>query len=334
VRTYQYQEPLAQKAIEMTILPLFEDDYVRALYGRTARGTAALAAFVRRFRRLLDVADYDAIWIEKEMLPWLPASMELALLPRGIPVVLDYDDAVFHRYDMHRSAVVRSILGRKLDRLMERADLVMAGNDYLADRARRAGAKWVEIVPTVVDLERYVPSPPRATDVVTVGWIGSPSTAHYLDIVKPVIDDLARERSVKAIAIGARADQVADSRFSAVPWSEETEVESLRACDIGIMPLADTPWERGKCGYKLIQYMALGLPVVASPIGVNSLLAGSGNGLLANSATEWHNALKTLLTDAKKRLALGAAGRKRIEDGYSLQQWAGRVAALIRGTTV
>jgi glycosyltransferase involved in cell wall biosynthesis len=317
VRCYQYQAPLAQEGIEMEILPLFGDDYVQALYSQTGRGAATLSAFARRFRRLLDISGYDAIWIEKEMLPWLPAFMELALLPRHSTIILDFDDAVFHRYDMHASAVVRAVFGHKLDRLMARADLVLAGNAYLADRARSAGAPKVSIVPTVVDLNRYQPLPPRVPDVVTVGWIGSPNTAHYLSMVKPVINALERESPLKAVAIGARPDQVAGSPFTAVAWTEESEVDS------------DSPWERGKCGYKLIQYMALGLPVVASPVGVNvELLAGGGNGFLAASDHEWKKAISTLISNPDLRRSMGRAGRKLVESHYSVASQTPRLVSL------
>jgi glycosyltransferase involved in cell wall biosynthesis len=271
------------------------------------------------------------VWIEKELLPWVPAFAEFMLLPRGVRVILDYDDAVFHRYDMHASVAVRAVLGQKLDKLMARADLVLAGNGYLAERARQAGAKRVAIVPTVVDLERYCPTSHELEGPVTVGWIGSPNTAPYLDQVKPVVNALAAGGRIRAVAIGARQDQVDGSAFEAVSWTEESEVDHLARCDIGIMPLTDTPWERGKCGYKLIQYMALALPVVASPVGVNTTLVGPDSGFLARDEKEWRAALLSLASDAGKRRMQGAAGREKVAKEYSLQVWAGRLSGLLRG---
>ena len=330
LRTFQYRGPLAGLGIELDIRPLFGDDYVNAIYGDAGRARVAFVAVARRLKRLLSSADHDALWVEKEALPWLPAFLELALLPSRMPLILDYDDAVFHRYDMHRSRMVRALLGAKLDRLMARADLVVAGNDYLAARARQAGARQVEIVPTVVDLDRYPVRPGAGSDRLTVGWIGSPGTASYLDVVKPVLRGLSETMPLKAIAIGARADQLAGSPFETAGWSEESEVDVLRTIDIGIMPLQDTPWERGKCGYKLIQYMALGLPVVASPVGVNVRIVRSGvNGFLATTADDWHAALARLAGDAALRAAFGGAGRSDVEKGYALSVQAPRLAAMI-----
>lgn len=333
VRTIQYQDCLRDHGLDVVVEALFGDDYIRALYSRRSRIPATLAAFRRRFAALRLVRDFDAVWVEKEALPWLPAAVELAALPGQVPLIVDYDDAVFHRYDRHRSAAVRRLLGRKIDAVMARADLVVAGNGYLADRARAAGACRVEVVPTVVDLDRYVPCRDPEPKPVTVGWIGSPSTAPYLDAVKPVIADLARSSGIAAVAVGARQDQVVGSPFVARRWREEAEVADLNAFDIGIMPLADTPWERGKCAYKLIQYMALGIPVVASPVGANREVVVHGeNGLLAEDAGEWRTALVALAADPALRASMGRAGRRTVEQGYSLQLWAPRLAAMLHET--
>ncbi len=330
LRSYQYQEPLAQHGIQFHIAPLFGDDYVRALYGRSGRVGHAVKAFSRRLRDLLTARQYDAVWVEKEALPWVPAFVELSLLPRKTKLIVDIDDAVFHRYDCHRSAIVRSVLGRKIDRVMARSDLVVAGNEYLADRAQKAGVRRVEIVPTVVDLGRYVMRPRPPGELVTVGWIGSPNTAGYLDIVKPALEDLSRTIPLRALAIGARPDQVAGSRFEAVAWSEATEVEQISRFDIGIMPLPDSPFERGKCGYKLIQYMAMGMPVVASPVGANKTIVRSGvDGLFATESADWLSALTALCRSQQERQSMGASGRKRVEEHYDLAGSAQRLADML-----
>lgn len=331
LRSYQYVDHLARHGIMVTISPLFDDDYVTELYERRRRRRTVITSFARRLRRLAQITDFDAIWLEKEVLPWVPSFIELTMLPRRLPLIVDYDDAVFHRYDLHPSPLVRWLLGRKIDAVMARSDLVIAGNDYLEARARAAGAPLVEVIPTVVDLDHYpVPDSKRNVRPV-IGWIGSPSTAHYLDILKPVLASLAERHEFDAVAIGARPDQVAGSTFVARPWTEPTEAASVGAFDIGVMPLADTPWERGKCGYKLIQYMALGIPTVASAVGANRQIVSHGeSGFLVDDSASWAAALERLLKDGHMRTEYGRAGRAIVEERYELKSQSARLAAMLR----
>lgn len=313
---------------------LFDDRYVRDMYAKRVSPVHVMGRYLKRLRNLLRADRYDIVWAEKELLPWLPSVMELGLLSRKVRLVVDYDDALFHRYDQHRSAAVRLILGSKIDAVMRRADLVLAGNDYLAAHARDAGCRWVEWLPTVVDLDRYAMtergnSQPQGP--VTIGWIGSPATASYLDVVAAPLAALASTANVRCVAIGAQPEQVAGTPFTAVSWSEAEEVSLLRDLEIGIMPLPDAPWENGKCGYKLIQYMACGLPVVASPVGVNSTLVEHGkSGFLASSGDQWLQALSRLVEDPDLRNAMGQQGRITVEQTYALQVQAPRLEVLLR----
>lgn len=285
--------------------------------------------------RALDLARWPAPalrWIEKEVWPWAPAWLERALL-RHCPYVLDLDDAIFHNYDLHPLALVRRAWGRKIDRLMQGAALVTAGNAYLARRALSAGARRVEIVPTVIDLERY---PQHITAApgdapIDIAWIGSPATVAYLQALAEPLRQLAARHPVRLIVIGGGAPFLHGIEIVVKPWSADTEVTDLAACHIGVMPLPDSPWERGKCGYKLIQYMACGLPVVASPVGANCEIVQPGrNGILATTDTQWLDALAQLVTDAALRRQLGQAGREIVERQYSVQAQAPRLAALLR----
>lgn len=332
VRMYQYLPALRSAGIEVTVSPLFDADYVRALYAKRTAWMAMARGYARRVGAQVAAAAFDAVWIEKELLPWLPPAVERL---RGTPrVIVDYDDAVFHRYDMHRVGLVRRLLGRRIDTVMRRADLVTAGNRYLAERAQHAGCARVEQLPTVVDLSRYVPrTPGNADKPLVIGWIGSPSTAQYLRPLAPVIERLRDRMAIQAIAVGARPDQVAGTPFQAVPWNEQAEGAQVAAFDIGVMPLPDEPWERGKCGYKLIQYMACGIPVVASPVGVNAEIVTPGvNGALAETPEEWLAALSHLADDPALRVRQGAQGRRRVEEWYSLQAQVPRLVTMLQET--
>ncbi|UUZ74634.1 glycosyltransferase family 4 protein [Polaromonas sp. P1(28)-13] len=333
LRFLQYFSGLKSEGVRITVQPLLSDGLLQARYQRGSYGLGSLLrAYVDRCRALLRRRDFNAIWIEKEALPWVPLWMERTLL-RGVPYVLDYDDAVFHQYDQHHRAWVRCLYGGRLDGLMAKAALVVGGNNYLAQRARDAGARWTEVVPTVIDLDRYPHTlqPPTTKKLPRIVWIGSPSTARYLHLLRGPLGKLAERQSFVLRVIGGGVVDIPGVQVEMVPWSEDTEVENIRACDVGVMPLVDSSWERGKCGYKLIQYMACDLPVVASGVGVNSEIVQHGvNGYLANTSDEWVAALDKLLADKHLRAQMGGAGRHLVERVYCIQQTGPKMAWFLR----
>jgi glycosyltransferase involved in cell wall biosynthesis len=189
-------------------------------------------------------------------------------------------------------------------------------------------------LPTVVDTDAYLPAAPDSeqTRPVTIGWIGSPSTwvlvRPYLGLLAELADNLGIEVRVVGAGVAAETDIFPGLRL--IEWTEESEIAEVQKMDIGIMPVWDGPFQRGKCGYKLIQYMACGLPVVASPIGVNREIVREGeNGFLASSVDEWRAALTRLILDAELRARLGRAGRLRAEQHYSLKAHAPRLVELL-----
>ena len=327
VRFLQYLPYFRSQGVEVKVKPLLSDSYLRALYNGGSRWREVLKGYAGRILALLGARRFDVVIIEKELFPFMPAIAERLLGLIGVPYVADYDDALFHRYDCHANPWVRRLLGQKIDSVMLHAATVIAGNNYLAERAYRAGANRVEIIPTVVDTERYQPKQKAVGEVPIVGWIGTPQTSRYLKPLLPVFESLKNEMPVRFVAVGANPEDFEGTPVEAWPWSEETEVESVQQFDIGIMPLVDSPWERGKCGYKLIQYMACGVPVVASPVGVNrEIVVSDKNGLFADSVGEWDKALRTLLNvDSKVRKRMGGAGRARVVEWYSVQAQASRL---------
>lgn len=331
-RTFQFLPFLEHAGLKCDAAPLFDDSYVEMKYrsGR-ARTLHVARALARRLTDLLRVRQFDLLVIEYELLPYFPAWLERLLARLKVPYVVDYDDALFHQYDQHRSGMVRSLLGDKIAAVMRGARLVTVGNEYLAEYARKSGATWVEQVPTVVDLRRYVPRDHEdATATVSIGWIGSPVTAKYLQAVAEPLAEVCRSTGARVRLIGAGPTSLPGVPVDVEEWDEATEARCIAEFDIGIMPLADGPWERGKCGLKLIQYMASGVAVVASPVGVNQRIVDPGvNGLLASNAQEWVRALSELARDASLRARMGANGRRRIEDFYSAQAVGPRLARLL-----
>jgi glycosyltransferase involved in cell wall biosynthesis len=333
VRFYQYFPHLESQGLKIVNAPFFEDEYIQNLYaGRSLSLPKILQSYIHRIVTLIRKGYVDLLWVEKEILPWFPAEVEALFQARGVPYVVDYDDAVFHRYELHSNPLIRTFLGQKIDKVMQRASLVIAGNEYLAARARAAGAKCVEILPSVVDVSQYAVKRPGPDNVFKIGWIGSPVTAQYLGTVREAIAELSKESNVRVVLVGAgNSSPFPNIPTELISWNEDIERTVNQEFDVGIMPLVDGPFERGKCGYKLIQYMAGGIPVIASPVGVNQqIVEHQKTGYLANSFEEWRMALRALRDNPQQRHLMGQAGRKKAEAEYNLQVTAPRLLELLR----
>ena len=280
---------------------------------------------------MMFVRKFDLIWIEKELLPGFPCWFEKLLLKSDIPYVVDYDDATFHRYDMHRHWLVRKLLGNKIKWVMKSAAMVVTGNQYLAGYAAAAGAGHVVILPTVVDLNRYPEIDFQERQTFTIGWIGSPDNTSYLSIINEALTEICqKDKRIKVVLVGAGPAEFSFP-FELIPWSEDTEAAMVQSFDVGIMPLPDEPWTRGKCGYKLIQYMACSKPVIASRVADKLGIIQPGiNGYLADDKSEWTDVVFNLIAHPHLCRELGKKGRKKVEDYYSVQANISKLAGLLQ----
>lgn len=320
-RTYQYLEAFRAAGLDCVVKPLFDEAYLAHKYRHgKASWFGAFSALVGRIWAVLTVPARSIVVIEYELLPYFPAVLERWLVLRGCRMLVDYDDALFHQYDQHGSVWVRRLLGGKIAAVMRLAHTVVAGNQYLADYAKHAGARRVEIIPTVIDLLRYPPRQQSDTQpVFTIGWIGSPSTANYLSEIAPALAEFCAREPARVRLVGSGPVSLPGIPVELVQWQEEAEVAEIAGFDVGIMPLPDQPWARGKCGFKLIQYMACAVPVIASPVGVNAQLVEHGvNGFQASTAEQWLLSFDELYKDVELRQRFGAAGRQRVEQQYCL----------------
>jgi glycosyltransferase involved in cell wall biosynthesis len=335
LRCLDYLPYLRGAGFDITVAPFFDDAYLERLYAGTRTPLPQLLTYYRRrLKTLSNRHAYDLIWLEKEALPWLPGWLESRLL-RGMPLVIDFDDAWFHRYDAHPNPVVRRVLGGKFGQLVRQAHTIVAGNDYLANWSRTQGAKNIVQIPTVLDPARYTPQPVIPTErlKLVIGWMGSPSSAKYLQVIKPALHHLVHNGLAELHLVGSGP---VDLGFpvTILPWQEATEAAQVQNFDIGIMPLTEDQWSRGKCAYKLLQYMASGLPVVASPVEMNKQVVQQGiNGYLASTEAEWVEALTKLCHDPALRQRMGAAGRQLVEAEYSLQGNAPKLITVLTDAT-
>ena len=330
-RITQAEPYLNAAGITLEVAPLFDNAYLAQLFGEGKRDPwRMMAAYLKRLRLLLSMGQYDFLWVHYELFPYLPGALERLIGWADKPVLYDYDDATFHQYDQHKNPFIRALLGNKLAPLLRRSDVAMCGNAYLRAYADRY-CKRTEIIPTVVDVEVYQPKPLRLEGKPVLGWIGSPSTWSYGKALAPVLTEFVQNDQLSVLVVGAGHAADKSLPFEFRDWVEEREVADVQAMDIGIMPIPDAPWARGKCGYKLIQYMACGLPVIASPVGVNTEIVQHGvNGFLASTESEWREAIARLAGDAELRARMGQAGRQAVEEKYSIQRYGPRIAQLIQ----
>jgi len=233
-------------------------------------------------------------------------------------LILDIDDAIMFSSD-EKNFRSRTRLGR-YEKMVDLCDHIIVGNSYLKDITHEiCPHASVTIIPTVVDPSLYPVKVHMENRPLVIGWIGSASTIKYLDLVQHVLREFIH--SHENVIFRIVSNEFPEWGWvEKKPWAREQEIQDVLGFDIGIMPLVDNPWTRGKCGFKLIQYMAAGLPVVASPVGANNDIVDHGhNGFLASTHSEWAEALSNLATNRDLRASFGAHGRKKIEEKYSVR---------------
>ena len=336
-RIAQFIPYLEAHGFDVTLRALFTPEFFRFVYRpghylRKALRFMGLA--VKQLESLRDVSQFDVVFIYREVFPIGPAFAEW-LLTRGNrpPVVFDFDDAIFLPSVSEANRMIGGLkFPQKVAGIVRRSRHVIAGNEYLASFARRYNPA-VTMLPTCVDTTRFVPSnTPPAGDRPVVGWIGSPTTAAYIRGLGAVLQQAyARHRFTLRVSGAGELVRVDGIPVESPEWSLAREVELFNTCDVGVYPLADDEWSKGKCGFKAIQFMACGVPVVASAVGVNREIIEDGvNGLLASTESEWVEKLGRLLADPELRRRLGRAGRVTVEQRYSLRHNAPVLAATLR----
>lgn len=331
-RLSQYAPGLLQEDIKIDVHSLLGDTYVQKSFaGEKYPARYLLRDYLARAALLLRQGKYDVAIVNAELFPLLPGLIESRLL--RIPYIYDFDDAFFLKYSLDRFKKVSFLLRDKFNPIVKNAAAVTAGNNYLATYARQWNAA-THVLPTVVDTTRYTPVPAKQNGVLTVGWIGSPSTSVYLSELAQPLAELGREGPVRFLVVGGHSAAIPGVEVVKMPWSEATEVDMINTFDIGVMPLFDDEWAKGKCAFKLIQYMACGVPVVASPVGANVEVVTNECGLLARSSTEWLAGLRTLRDNPSLRQRLGDAGRQRVVESYSLHTAVPKLAEVIRHAAI
>ncbi len=323
-----YEDALKEQGFILVHKPLFSNSYLKKLFSRQKiNPLVVIFAYIKRFFVILYAGKYDRVWLQYESFPYLPAFTEKLLPSFNKHIVCDYDDAIFHKYDDWGNFLIKKILGKKLDTVISNAQFVICGNEYIETWARRLSSNTI-IIPTVVSCQRYEKIIKKESPLINLGWIGSPATWCYVEPYLDLIEKLTKEYNFKFLAIGSGIT-LDSGTFTFRDWSEDSEISDLSEIDIGIMPLPNDKWANGKCGYKIIQYMASSIPVVASPVGVNSkLISHNENGFLASTNDDWKNYIIKLVKNVELRKSIGVAAKKNIQTFYSLESQHKRVTSI------
>ncbi len=334
-RVEQYLPYLEAAGIGYCVHSFWARSAYKILYenGHYFRKSAAL--FWGTLLRLLDILfinRYNAVFIHREAHPVGGAVLETIIFFLKKPIIFDFDDAIF----LGASSSANSSLDRfkkpeKIKKILKISSQVIAGNRYLADFALNYNSS-VTIIPTCIDTDKFYPMPKARQDEVIIGWMGSLTTAHYLEGLKEVFETLLnRFPNLRIKIVGGKLSLGDDRRLINKNWCFEEEIADLRSFDIGIMPISDNKWAQGKCGLKAILYMSMGIPCVCSDVGVIKEIVKDGvNGFLAKSKEEWLAKLSFLINDPQARKSMGLAGKLTVQEKYSLQVNAPIVLGIIK----
>ena len=330
-RLKQYSSYLSKHGIELEIFSFLNDKYLNDRFlGKSPSITNLVSSGMSRLMTLYHQQEYACAIVHCELFPLMPSLLESRIL--RIPYIYDFDDAWYLRYKQGSLSNLSFILSDKIDSFIANAAAVTAGNLALASHALMHNENVI-ILPTIVDTDYYIDYSDKISnqDVFTIGWIGSVSTCQYLIEMIAPMEKLGLLINIRLVIVGGSCPDIKNIEIVELPWSIETEVNIIEQFDVGIMPLFDDEWSRGKCAFKLIQYMACGVPVVASSVGANIDLVTKECGFLVTDEEEWCSALLFLFHNVETRILMGKASRRQIVENYSTKSQVLNLATLIKG---
>jgi glycosyltransferase involved in cell wall biosynthesis len=321
-RLEQWEPLLRERGVEITY-EAFEDEELHASLYKPGMLGKKLQLVTRGLGRRMSLVrkakDYDLVYILREAALLGPPVFEKLIHQQRVPIVFDFDDAIFVSYRSPSNGYLSYLkFASKTKAICRMASHVMVGNPYLAEYARQVNDR-VTVIPTTIDTEKYRPSATKESSGPSViGWTGSYSTVQHLDTLRGALKKLAEKETFRLRVIGTPKYELSPIDVDAVAWRAETELQDLAGIDIGVMPLPDDKWSKGKCGLKALQFMALGIPTICSPVGVNTdIIQDDQNGFIASTEDEWVDKLSRLLRSRELRQRLGQAGRATVEQKYS-----------------
>jgi len=312
-RVYQYLPYLTQENIEYKVIPGGRKYYHRMF----KKPFYYLGLLLRRIRDLTVLNKFDVIFIQREFIPKMYPIGELLYSKINENLIFDFDDAIY-------------VTSKYIYKVLQRSKIVIAGNTYLKEYAQKYN-KNVVVIPTCIDICRYSLKQHSPKEEVTIGWMGTPSNLEYVKSIFPIIQELSSEFRVILKIVGIPNVSYPGINIKSKKWLLNEEISDILSMDIGIMPLPNNKYTKGKCGVKLLQYMAAGLPAVTSQVGVGKEIITTGfNGFLANDKDSWYNSLKLLIEDWRLRKDIGIMARRRVEEEFALGKGARKFIEVIQ----
>lgn len=322
-RVEQYLPYLREENIIYCVSPFVSSEFYGVIYkdGHILKKVYYfLGAFLKRTLDIIKLYKYDIVFIHREACPFGPPLFEWLIYRLGKPIIFDFDDAIFLENFNPANSFYRFLkFPSKIKHIIGMSKAVIAANGFLKEYAEKFN-KNVCVIPTCVDTEKFITLEKNNSPLV-IGWIGSPTTAPYLRIIYGVMQKLSRKYDFIFKIVGAGKDiDIPGVKIENRAWNLKKEIEDFQSLDIGIYPMPDNSWTRGKAGFKAIQYMSIGVPVVASPVGiVRKIIENDTNGFLADSEEEWIEKISRLIEDVELRKKTGLNGRKTVEENFSVK---------------
>ncbi len=323
-RVEQYLPYLKREGVKYSLHPFWGSWAYKILYKDgyyLQKVFFFICATISRIFDILGIFRYDIVFIHREAYPIGGAFFETIISILKKPIIFDFDDAIFLPASSRPNNFIERFKNPgKVASIIKRSKYVISGNSFLADFALRYN-RSVSVIPTPIDTDKYYPDNRKPTDKIVIGWIGSTTTLDFLNPMRDIFSRLSKQYpNISFKIVGGEFSVNGLSNITSKPWSFDEEIEDLKTFDIGIMPMPDNDWTNGKCGFKAILYMSMGIPCICSAVGVNKEIIIDGvNGFLANSEEEWIEKLSRLIRDVGLRKRLGDAGRIRAEEKYSLK---------------